>query len=315
MEETIFCPGCGCTKHSLAENYKDYRILTCQTCRLSFADPMSGGDSDFYKEHLVYRGIDRATIAQHCRSAAKTANRSLLAMLPGGSRILDFGCSYGAFVHFALQKGFDAYGIDFNDEHIRSGREVLGLGDRLMLGDIMVLPNEKKFKLITLFEVIEHMENPQKLIRKVRELLVEGGLLAISCPNEARWQLTGRIFVDYPPHHLTRWRPDTLRLFLEKEDFELVKTEIESSFSHLLWVLYVNWSARQKLNNIDTGENIGRYARSTYTRSLKMSAFGLIKLVCAPFDLGLRAAGIGTMGMRMIVKKVSKVNKGASNFS
>jgi 2-polyprenyl-3-methyl-5-hydroxy-6-metoxy-1,4-benzoquinol methylase len=265
---------------------------------------MSEGDSNFYKDHIVYRRIDMVTIAQHCRSAAKTANRSLLALLPGGSRILDFGCSYGAFVHFALQKGFDAYGIDFNDEHIRAGREVLGLGDRLMSGDVMDLPNEKRFNLITLFEVIEHMGNPQKLIRKLRRLLVEEGFLAISCPNEARWQLTGRIFVDYPPHHLTRWRPDTLRRFLENEGFEHVKTEVESSFSDLLWVLYVNWSAKRKLGHIDTKKNIGAYTRSASTRALKMSVFELAKLLCTPFDLGLKVAGIGTMGMRMIVRKV-----------
>ena len=133
---------------------------------------------------------------------------------------------------------------------------------------------------------------------------MERGYLAISCPNEARWQPTGRIFVDYPPHHLTRWRPDTLRRFLENEGFEHVNTEVESSFSDFLWVLYVNWSAKRKPDHINTEKKVGAYAGSAYTRLLKMSAFGLIKLVCAPFDLGLKAAGIGTMGMRMTVRKV-----------
>lgn len=304
MGKSIPCPACGMAGHTIDEISPDFRILNCQTCRLSFADPMSGGDSDFYKGHLVYRGIDGATIAEHARSAAKPANKSLLAMLPGGSRILDFGCSYGAFVHFALEKGFDAYGIDFNDEHIRAGREVLGLGDRIMLGDVMNLPNEKRFNLITLFEVIEHMGSPQELIRKIGRLLVEGGFLAISCPNEARWQPTGRIFVDYPPHHLTRWRPDTLRRFLENEGFEHVKTEMDSSFSDLLWVLYVNWSAKGKPDHIDTKKKIGASKRPAFTRALKMSLFNLAKVLCVPFDLGLKVGGIGTMGMRMIARKV-----------
>lgn len=311
----IFCPSCGGTEHSLAENCEDYKMLSCKTCRLSFADPMSGGDSDFYKGHLVYRRSDGVTIAQHCRSAAKPANERLLCMLTPGSRILDFGCSYGAFVHFALQKGFDAYGIDFNDEHIRAGREVLGLGDRLISGDVRVLPNEKKYDLITLFEVIEHIENPQELIHKMHGLLEKGGYLTISCPNEARWKPTGRIFVDYPPHHLTRWRPDTLRWFLEQAGFEHIKTEIDSSFSHFILVLYVNWSAKRKVGRVDKEKNMKDYTRSAYIQRLKMFAFGLIKLVCMPFDLVLKAAGIGTMGMRMIVRKVEKVNQGGSGLS
>lgn len=258
----------------------------------------------FTKEHLVYRSTDAVTIAQHRRSAAKSANKRLLDMLAGGSRILDIGCSYGAFVHFALQKGFDAYGIDFNDEHVRPGREVLGLGDRLMSGDVKDLANETEYNLITLFEVIEHIESPQELIYKIRGLLLDGGYLAISCPNEARWQPTGRIFVDYPPHHLTRWRPATLRRYLESEGFEHMRTEIDSSFSHFFWVLYVNWSAKRKLDRVDTEKNNQSYARSALIRRLKIFAFSLIKLACAPFDLVLKVAGVGTMGMRMVVRKV-----------
>jgi hypothetical protein len=69
-------------------------------------------------------------------------------------------------------------------------------------------------------------------------------------------------------------------------------------------VLYVNYSARRRLANIASYEDIGADTRSANIRKLKMFSFGLLKLLCLPFNLGLKAAGIGTMGMRMIVRKV-----------
>ena len=227
-------------------------------------------------------------------------------MLSEGKRVLDVGCSYGAFVNFAIQQGCDAYGIDFNDEHIKAGQSLLGLGERLIAGDIKSLCIKKdwdqKFDLVTLFEVIEHVENPKEIIQSIHTLLAEGGLLALSCPNEARWQPVGRVFVDYPPHHLTRWRPDTMRMFLEKQGFKHIKTEIETSFSDILWVAYVNYSASRKTVMKNSSQD-SINPRHQSLRNAKLYLFNLIKLLSKPLDLFLKSTGVGTMGMRIIVRK------------
>ena len=282
-------------------------MLTCNNCRLSFAEPMQAGDNGFYKDYIAYRQADSVTVSEHCRSAAKKANKKLLGRLPKGGRVLDVGCGFGAFVYFALHEGYDAYGIDFNDEHIRAGREVLGLGKRLILGDIKDLHNAnnfcESFDLVTLFEVIEHVGDPGQLIQNARRMLSEEGLLTISCPNEARWQPTGRIFADYPPHHLTRWRPDTLRSFLEKQGFEHVKTELDSRFSDLIWVAYVNRSAKRKQARSGMDDGREEAAGRAGIRRFKRAGFSLIRAFGTPFDLVLKAAEVGTMGMRMVVRR------------
>ena len=272
---------------------------------------MRGGDSHYYREHIVYRPTDAETIAQHCRSAGKASNRRLLAMVRNDGlekRSLDIGSGFGAFVHFALSQGIDAYGIDFNDEQVHAGQTILGLGDRLFCGDVKELRgkigSEEQFDLLTLFEVIEHVENPLDLIRNAADLLKTGGLLVLSCPNESRWQPTGRIFVDYPPHHLTRWRPDTLRNFLESQGFKHERTEIETSLRDLFWVVYVNRSARRKMDARKDHPGGQDVLESSYVRKAKMTVFDLMKIFCYPFDLILKFSGIGTMGMRIIVKKI-----------
>ncbi len=274
---------------------------------MSFTDPMQAGDRNFYKGCIVYERTDSLTVFDHCRSAAKKNNRRLLGLIPKEGRVLDIGCGLGAFVKYALEQGCDAYGIDFNDDRINLGKKALGLGERLILGDVRDLHNsndfQKSFDLVTLFEVIEHVEDPRQLIRSARKMLSRRGLLAISCPNETRWQPTGRVFADYPPHHLTRWRPDTLRSFLENEGFEHVKTKLESRFSDLIWVAHVNRSAKRKQAESDPEDESEQVPGNVNLRRLRRAVFRLIRLLSVPHDLALKAAGIGTMGMRMVVRK------------
>jgi len=238
-------------------------------------------------------------------------------MVPAQGKVLDIGCGYGAFVKVALEAGFDAYGVDLNPEHIHAGRSVLGLAQRLVLGSIEELSEkfrqDEVFDLITLFEVIEHVEEPAVLIRNVLRLLKPGGIIAISCPNENRWQPTGRIFVDYPPHHLTRWRPDTMRAFLERNGFVHVITEFDSSFRDLLWVTYSNRSAKKMITAVSPHPEVTENSKPVFggqqeahpsTKwTIKTNLDRLVRVACAPIDIVLKALHVGTMGMRVIARK------------
>jgi SAM-dependent methyltransferase len=304
----IACPACNSFDHRLVENHQEYRVLSCSRCRLSFADPMKGGDPNYYKMHLVYEDTDSITVREHFQAAEKPANRRLLAMVTKCGRIMDIGCGFGGFVRLALNEGFDAYGMDFNEAQVTAGKTALCLKDRLFTGDINSFAARDDmigtFDLVTLFEVIEHVENIKELVHNVRRLLKKGGLCALTCPNETRWQPTGRIFVDYPPHHLTRWRPDTLRGFLEANGFEHVWTDVESRISDPVWVAYVNWSAGRRQSRRNGVGNHTEKRRRGWERETRKFFFDFFKKVCIPFDLILKAAGVGTMGMRMIVRTI-----------
>ena len=302
------CPACFSEEDGAIANHGPFVLIRCRQCGLVFSSPMRGGSTDFYQHHVVYRDADGAMVALHTRSAMRPANRRLLARVPRGGRVLDIGCGVGAFVSVAVAAGLDAHGIDFNEAQIAAGRRHLSLGDRLRVGEVSDLEahfGKESFDLVTLFEVIEHVEAPAELLTQVRRLLRPAGLIALSCPNEARWMPTGRVFVDYPPHHLTRWRPDTLRSFLARHDFDHVATEIESSARDLLWVAYVNWSAKRKASRSENSESPAPRERPSNIQRVKLAMFETARWASWPFDLLLRGAGVGTMGMRMIARKRS----------
>lgn len=237
-------------------------------------------------------------------------NRNLLSNLSPGSRTLDVGCGYGAFTAVARDHGLDAYGIDFNAKSIEIGREAFGLDSRLQVSSVDQVKQifrHTTFDLITMFEVIEHVEHPRELVNTVFNLLSPGGMLVLSCPNEDRWMPCGLIYVDYPPHHLTRWTPGSLKGMLVRAGFEDVSTVVDASVRDWVWTYFVNRSASRGrdakiFGNMDESHSLGG-ERINWRRKLKRRLYAYSKYGFAPLDMLIRLFGIGTMGMRTVARK------------
>lgn len=101
-------------------------------------------------------------------------------MIARDSRVLDFGCGNGGFLR-ELRKGKynNIVGVEL-DKEART---------RLLNEDIEVYKNLEsidktiKFDVVTMFQVIEHLENPHEIVNDIKNMLAMGGLLIIETPN------------------------------------------------------------------------------------------------------------------------------------
>jgi SAM-dependent methyltransferase len=105
---------------------------------------------------------------------------------PGG-RVLDVGCGTGFLLEQLAARGFSGVGIDLSPEsiaHTTRRLETLGVSDRLTaeVGSAYE-PPEGPFDLITLTDVLEHLEDPRACLAALRPQLAPGGLLVINTPN------------------------------------------------------------------------------------------------------------------------------------
>lgn len=149
-----------------------------------------------------------------------------------GGKILDIGCSSGAFLGFLKAKGWDVYGLDNSAFAIKIAAQ--HLGDRVSLTTLAEASYPlNSFDVVCLFEVLEHVPDTSVHLQEIHRILKPGGILCLSVPNFASWEriLFGPWWNGLDaPRHLYQFTPKTLRMFLEAAGFESL--EIRSVSAH-----------------------------------------------------------------------------------
>jgi 2-polyprenyl-3-methyl-5-hydroxy-6-metoxy-1,4-benzoquinol methylase len=101
-----------------------------------------------------------------------------------GARILDVGCGIGEFATLAKAAGYDAVGIDVSEPVIRNAQQ-LHPDVEFVAGDVadLAAAEPESFDLVTLWDVIEHVKYPHRIVAACAELVRPGGLVAFGTPN------------------------------------------------------------------------------------------------------------------------------------
>lgn len=102
-------------------------------------------------------------------------------------RVLDVGCGTGFLLERLADRGFSGTGVDLSPESVAHANRRLaevGAADRLHaeVGSAYE-PPAGPWDLITLTDVLEHLEDPRACLRALRRELAPDGLLVISTPN------------------------------------------------------------------------------------------------------------------------------------
>jgi SAM-dependent methyltransferase len=155
------------------------------------------------------------------------SGRLLLRLRPRPrGRLLDVGCGEGLFLS-AASAHYRVAGIDIDRNAVRAARRLYGLEEvkAVALKEFAVKNDVEPFDVVTMFDVLEHLEDPGGHLRAVRELMAPEGCLALSVPNRDRKSFRDdmRAVVDHPPNHLTRWNSVSLRSFLEAGGFRVLR--------------------------------------------------------------------------------------------
>lgn len=117
-------------------------------------------------------------------------------------RLLDIGCGAGWFVAAAAYAGWEAIGTEVA---ATSGRISLPGSARIVIGESATRELDSgAFDVVTLWEVVEHVDDPVGLLREVHRLLRPGGLLYLTTPNHDSLQrrLLRDRWIRYHTEHL-----------------------------------------------------------------------------------------------------------------
>jgi SAM-dependent methyltransferase len=140
----------------------------------------------------------------------------LEAAAPPGRRLLDVGAGKGRFVAHARAREWDARGIE------PSARADAAHVERATLEEAAVGPGS--VDAITLWHVLEHVEDPAAALERLRGWLVPDGVLLVGVPNLASVQARvggPRWYHLDLPRHRTHFTADGLERLLERSGFEV----------------------------------------------------------------------------------------------
>ncbi len=132
---------------------------------------------DTYSDELWDSWIDE-TKEDDCRRVAEIER-----MIDRGrcNEVLDFGCGNGGFLRGLRKKGIikNSVGVELDKE----ARNHLLNEEMAVYEKLEDIDQTIKFDVVTMFQVIEHLEEPHKIINDIKSRLADGGLLIIETPN------------------------------------------------------------------------------------------------------------------------------------
>jgi 2-polyprenyl-3-methyl-5-hydroxy-6-metoxy-1,4-benzoquinol methylase len=139
--------------------------------------------------------------------------------IPPETSVLEIGAGIGCTVKGFQNAGYHASGIEPHRGFQHFARKRLGASViNASLGDLSA---RQSHDLILMVHVIEHLRSPSQSLHRVRDLLLDGGLLYLECPNVAAPFANRPKLFHYA--HIHNFSIATLSLMVEKCGFEVVQ--------------------------------------------------------------------------------------------
>jgi len=291
------CRVCGSSHLMLLFSLGPYDIIKCRGCGFGWPEPLPSEEelSQLYQE--LYEDCvdspDAEAIREAFRPERENAVRAISRLHPAPGNLLDVGCGLGEILDVARRYGFCTFGVELNS---RRAAEAAKKGHNIQVGVLSPSTFEGvQFDVVILSHIIEHLLNPEQLLRSVRERLRENGLLYIATPNFGGMicAIEGSHSRSFsPPVHIAYFTLHSLKHLLENCGFSLIRhTTFTSSYLHtkdsLSYFLRLKFLKKAKYRDPRQQKTLKHFVEGKF-RLLRTAIYGLAlvssKLITRPIN-------------------------------
>jgi len=143
-------------------------------------------------------------------------------------KVLDIGCSTGAFLDLFKETGWLTWGVEPSASAAMAGKK----GHHVLRSTFekTKLP-DSNFDLVILNHTLEHMDNPELILKKVYKKLKKEGIFFVDVPNAGGLgaKLLGKYWpYRLPDEHKWQFTKKSLSKIFEKSGFEILHWESRS---------------------------------------------------------------------------------------
>lgn len=208
-----------------------FALHACDACGAGFVAPTPPPATlaRLYGDEFFSKQARRGALANlfgrmEDRLFARRARLILRRVQRGGRAILDVGCGNGKFLRAMRAAGWRVCGIEPSPAGAARARSDHGL-EILCRNVLDVEFPERRFDVITLWHVLEHVSEPAAYLRHVARWLAPDGRLVVAVPNfagvEARLLGKRWAFLDVP-RHLFQFTPRSLAITAQRAGLAVV---------------------------------------------------------------------------------------------
>lgn len=240
------CPSCGSKKNTQFYKKKNfYRIdaigniyvrdnvyVSCQECLLVYQNPHLDPKefNKIYKNTVIGSAFENSNKSKiHYHYFSKNVSKSILSKR---KKLLEIGTATGTLlknisINYKLKKK-NILGI----EPSKILYQQLENNKYFSIKNIFLenLKEDKKFDFIIMDNVFEHLDYPNKDLKKIYKLLNDNGYLYISIPNimKTNFHLTD------PLNHTCNYNEYTVKKIFSDNNFSIIKLNSQSSWLNFL---------------------------------------------------------------------------------
>jgi 2-polyprenyl-3-methyl-5-hydroxy-6-metoxy-1,4-benzoquinol methylase len=153
-----------------------------------------------------------------------------------GGSLLEIGCSKGYFIQAAAEKGWQATGVDISDSAVEYCKSVNLEAYKIDIADLPSL--NKKFDVIVLKHVFEHLSDPVGALKVFMEILNDNGLIFLDIPHASYYK--AKLLKDKSKYynikyggaqHYYYYTPETMEQLFKKMGFKVL---LKSDFKNFI---------------------------------------------------------------------------------
>ena len=209
------------------ENWKhlyhrlNWDFVRCTTCGLVRLDPIPTDDqlAEHYGKRFESGNYEPSKATERLPTLrgvfAEFASRK-----PG--RLFDVGCFDGGLLDIAADAGWETWGIDYQGPAVEIAQTKHP--GRIAVGPLETYtPPREDFDVVASVGLIEHLRQPDSLMRFAASALKPGGLLVVQTPDRGSLPsaLLGRYWPPVaPPEHIWYFNRKNLREMLKTAGFD-----------------------------------------------------------------------------------------------
>ncbi|MDD4148735.1 MAG: class I SAM-dependent methyltransferase [Bacteroidales bacterium] len=304
--ENIHCEVCGNKnpqKFNLKFERSDFKVTECQNCKFVFIP-------QYYRKQIPYEDYRDEEVLNSVRKGNNyikirrhKLRIKLIRKYVKTGKLYDIGVGWGHFLYTAKLMGFDASGVEISELMHHYAVNDLKLN---VVHDNFFNVNlpDNNLDVVTMWDVLEHIEKPAEVVKKVRQILKEDGYFVFQVPQidskvarkqKEKWSMMSL-------EHINYFSRESIKTLLENEGFEIVK--IKSSYELKLFLMFtlLPWLKRRKKKNTENNqEQISNSERQNFFNKVTKVPKFIVWLGLLAHDIIYKTMTMLNYGEEMIV--------------